>query len=130
MTVTPNTSLDHIMFVPSFGLNETIRASQVVQSMGGKPTDASWILGELGVPSLALGFAAGNVGQQVESLLHQRNVTTDFIWVEGESRRNIVIICEDGSGQSTITDASLKFNQADIQTLIAQYKNALSQTTC
>lgn len=129
LTVTPNTSLDHIMFVPSFGLNQTIRASQVVQSMGGKPTDAAWILGELGISSLALGFAAGQVGKQVETMLRQRGVVTNFIWVEGESRRNVVIICEDGSGQSTITDASLRFTQTHIAQLKAQYQQALKEAT-
>ncbi len=130
ITVTANTSLDHILFVPSFALNQTIRASQVVQSMGGKPTDAAWILGELGIPSLALGFAAGRVGRQIEALLHERNVRTDFIWVEGESRRNVVIISEDGAGQSTITAASLIVSQAHLDTLRRQYQEALKEATC
>jgi len=130
VTVTANTSLDHILFVPGFGLNRTIRASRVVQSMGGKPTDAAWILGELGTPSLALGFSAGRVGQQIEAMLQARGVITRFIPVEGESRRNVVIICEDGAGQSTITDASLVVTPAHIEALRAQYQAALDEASC
>ena len=130
LTVTPNTSLDHILFVPTFSLNQTIRAGQVVQSMGGKPTDAAWILGELGLPSLALGFVAGRNGEQITEMLHQRGVSTDFIPVAGESRRNIVIIAEDGGGQSTITDASLIITPADVAALREQYLAALAEATC
>ena len=130
VSVTANTSLDHILFVPTFELNYTMRATQVVQSMGGKPTDAAWILGELGIPSLALGFVAGAVGNQIEAMLHQRGVKTEFIAVEGESRRNILIICEDGGGQATITDNSLIVRQAQVKALREQYQQTLGQATC
>ncbi len=63
VTVTPNTGIDHVLFVASLPKHRTIRAESSVLGMAGKPTDASYVLGELGLPSLALGFAAGSIGR-------------------------------------------------------------------
>src|SRR5437764_15171000 len=112
VTVTPNTCIDQILFVASFQKNHTMRATDSMISMGGKPTDASWILGELGIPSLALGFAAGSMGSKVEALLRERGVTMDFIQVGGESRLITVIVDTSDKTQSTITPSTLKA-QAD-----------------
>jgi 1-phosphofructokinase family hexose kinase len=130
VTLTPNTSLDQTVMIPTFELNRTIRATKSLYGMAGKPTDASWILAELGLPSLALGFAAGAIGQKIETMLHNRQIQTDFVQVEGESRVNIVIICEDGSGQTTITTSSLEVHPAQIEALLAKYESALDNASC
>lgn len=130
VTLTPNTTLDQTVLIPSFQMNRTIRATSSLYGMAGKPTDASWILAELGVPSRALGFAAGAIGQKIEMMLHARNITTGFIQVEGESRVNMVIVCEDGSGQSTITTSSLEVKPEHIEMLLAQYEAALDNASC
>ncbi len=130
VTLTPNTSLDQTVFIPTFQLNHTMRATRSLYGMAGKPTDASWILAELGVPSRALGFAAGAIGQKIEMMLHARNITTDFVQVEGESRVNMVIICEDGSGQSTITTSSLEVKPEHIEMLLAQFEVSLNDASC
>lgn len=130
VTLTPNTTLDQTVLIPSFQLNKTIRATSSLYGMAGKPTDASWILAKLGLPSLALGFAAGAIGQKVEMMLHSRNVTTDFVQVEGESRVNMVIVCEDGSGQSTITTSSLEVKPEHITALMSKYEAALDGASC
>lgn len=129
VTLTANTTVDHVVFIPSFEMNQTIRASRVMQSMGGKPTDASWILGEMGIPSLALGFAAGITGEAVKSILHSKGVTTDFIPVEGDSRRNLIIVTEDGSGQSTITASTLEVSPEHIVALRERFSAALDEAT-
>jgi 1-phosphofructokinase family hexose kinase len=98
--------------------------------MGGKPTDASWILGELGIPSLALGFAAGTFGQKVEAMLRARGVITDFIQVGGETRLSTIIVAEDSPGQTTITTATLDVSPQHIAALTAKYEHALDGATC
>ncbi len=130
VTLTPNTTLDQTVLIPAFALNRTIRATSSLYGMAGKPTDASWILAELGVPSLALGFAAGAIGQKIEMMLHSRAIKTDFVEVEGESRVNMVIVCEDGSGQTTITTSSLEVSPAQIEALLAKYEAALDEASC
>jgi 1-phosphofructokinase family hexose kinase len=130
VTVTPNTGLDRTLFVPSFELNRTIRATQAVVGMAGKATDASWILGELGIPNLALGFAAGETGKRMERMLRARGVETDFTWVAGDSRENILIVSQDSRGQSTITIDSLSVAGADVDDLLARYRRALDRAAC
>ncbi len=130
VSVTANTTMDQTVFVPSFGPNRTIRATGTTQSMGGKPTDASWILGELGVPSLALGFAAGAIGDRVEDMLQTRGVTTDFIRVGGETRINVVIVVEDEDWQTTITTSTLDVAPEHVTALREKYIAALDDATC
>lgn len=130
VTVTANTTVDLILFVSSFQMNRTMRATQTAQSMGGKPTDASWILGELGIPSLALGFAAGAIGEKAKTMLHAKGVTTDFIEVGGETRINVVIVSQDGQGQSTITTSTLDVTPEHVEMLKNRYQEALDQATC
>ena len=59
LTLTLNTAIDHILHIPAFELGETIRSSRSYLAMGGKGTDASYILGTLGIPNIAMGFKAG-----------------------------------------------------------------------
>jgi 1-phosphofructokinase family hexose kinase len=130
VTVNPNTAIDRTIFVPSFALSRTIRATSFAIGMGGKAADASYILGELGIPSLALGFAAGRTGEQMEVMLHSKGVSTDFIWTAGETRLNILIVSEDGSGQSTLANESLLVSQNDVDLLYEKYLATLSFASC
>src|SRR5512141_2226539 len=129
ITFTPNTGIDHTVQVPSFQLNQTIRATDSALGMGGKATDVSWILGKLGVPTRALGFAAGANGQRMERMLRERGVETDFVWVEGETRLNTIIVVS-GKGQSTITSPSLRVSHAHISECMSRYRNVLEFATC
>ena len=129
VTLTPNTALDQTLMIPALTLNFTIRATHSQYGMAGKPTDASWILAELGITSHALGFAAGAIGQKLETMLRSRHIKTDFVQVEGESRLNTVIICEDGS-QTTITASSLEVHPPHIEVLLTQYEAALADASC
>lgn len=125
ITMTLNTSIDRTVVVPHFYWGETIRSQETALGMGGKGADASWILGELGIPNLALGFAAGPTGKQMEEMLQERGAQTDFTWVEGDSRTNLIIIDQAGQGQSTITADSLRISPSHIQHLQEQYQGYL-----
>ena len=129
ITLTPNTGIDYTLQVSSFQLNRTIRATDSAWGMGGKATDASWILGKLGVPSRALGFAAGPNGLRMENMLRERSVETDFVWVEGETRLNTILVVP-GEGQSTITSSSLKAAPNHLSELASKYENALNEASC
>ncbi|MDQ7036049.1 MAG: PfkB family carbohydrate kinase [Anaerolineae bacterium] len=130
VTVTPNTGIDLTYFIAEWQANQAIRATDTIQSMAGKPTDAAFILGKLGLPSIALGFAAGTIGKRVESMLQGRGVETRFVQVDGESRINTVIIDTHNQTQTTITATSLLVNQAHINALHEQYSKALPTATC
>ena len=129
ITLTPNTGIDHTLQVSSFQLNSTLRASGSAWGMGGKATDVSWILGRLGIPTRALGFAAGPNGQRMESMLRERGTETDFVWVEGETRLNTILIVS-GEGQSTVTTSTLKVSSEHVSQLQEGYQRALDGATC
>ena len=129
VSLTPNTTLDLTVFVPRLTTNRTIRATSTVHSMGGKPTDASWILGRRGIESLALGLAAGAVGQKVAGMLREFGVAVDFYEVAGETRINTVIVDEAAGEHTTITSASMHVCPDDVAVLLARYERALSRAT-
>ena len=130
VTLTPNTTVDYNVFIPSFKNFSTMRASFAKQSTGGKPTDCSMILGEMGIPSLALGFAGGETGKLVESLLQSKGVTVDFLWLDQDTRRNLVIVAEDGQADFTITTTSMEISPEQIAALRERYIVALDEATC
>jgi 1-phosphofructokinase len=129
ITLTPNTGIDFTLKLSSFQLNRTIRGLDSAWGMGGKATDVSWTLGKLGVPTRALGFAAGPNGVRMETMLRERGVETDFVWVEGETRLNVIIVVS-GVGQSTITSSSLKVSPEHISEFLTRYQNALEGASC
>lgn len=91
-TVTFNPALDYVVKMPSFAplaLNRT--HSEEIQ-YGGKGINVSVMLHRLGVESVALGFLAGFTGKELEALLQQEGIGTDFIWLEkGATRINVKI---------------------------------------
>lgn len=91
-TVTFNPALDYVVKMPSFApltLNRT--HSEEIQ-YGGKGINVSVMLQRLGVESVALGFLAGFTGKELEALLQQEGIGTDFIWLEeGNTRINVKI---------------------------------------
>ena len=125
VTVTLNTAIDHTILVPDFSLGQTIRSSQAFMGPGGKGTDASFILSTLGIRTRALGFAAGIYGKKLEEMLVSRGSETDFVWVNGETRLNTIVVCSDGSGQTTFTVESLEPNAPDLQLLITKLSDCL-----
>ncbi len=129
ITLTPNTGIDHTLQLSSFQLNSTIRATDSAWGMGGKATDVSWILGKLGILTRALGFAAGPNGLRMDKMLRERGVETDFVWVDGETRLNSIIVVP-GQGQSTITSSSLNVSPQHLSEFAARYQNALEGASC
>jgi 1-phosphofructokinase family hexose kinase len=84
----------------------------------------------MGIPSLSLGFAADMTGKKLEALLVERGITVDFTWVDGETRRNIVIVPDEGTAQTTITASTLKVTPEQQESLLETYKRALDEATC
>jgi 1-phosphofructokinase family hexose kinase len=130
VTVTLNPAVDRTYFIGEFGWGRTIRATNNALGMGGKPTDASWILGELGYKSLALGFEAGDTGRLMEQMLQQRGCRTDFVRIPGDTRTNIVVISVRGEGQSTLASAGLEVPAPALEKLKKKFEAALRKASC
>jgi 1-phosphofructokinase len=89
-TVTFNPSLDYIVTVRDFTMGVVNRTSAEAIYPGGKGINVSMVLKNLGFPSTALGFLAGFTGDEINRLLEEKGIHTDFIHVEqGVSRINV-----------------------------------------
>jgi len=89
-TVTFNPSLDYIVTVENFTCGVVNRTKEEIIFPGGKGINVSLVLQNLGYESTALGFLAGFTGQEIQRLLEEKGVSTDFIPVEqGMSRINV-----------------------------------------
>ena len=78
-TVTLNPSLDYIVAVDDFKLGYTNRTSSELMLPGGKGTNVSIVLKNLGIDSTALGFVAGFTGDEIVRELEETGINTDFI---------------------------------------------------
>ncbi len=131
LSVTPNTGLDRVLFVEHLALGKTIRAHDDTWGMGGKTTDASLVLGELDEPNIATGFAAGETGARMVRMLEQHPATTcDFVWVDGETRTNYVLIDTAQRGQCTITVSGLRVRSDHVDQLTELVRRSLSGVAC
>jgi len=97
-TVTFNPSLDYIVSVDDFKLGLTNRTSSELILPGGKGTNVSTVLKNLGLESTALGFVAGFTGNEIVKRLNDIGIKSDFIYIEnGISRINLKLKSIDGT---------------------------------
>lgn len=97
-TVTFNPSLDYIVSVDDFKLGLTNRTSSELILPGGKGTNVSTVLKNLGFESTALGFVAGFTGNEIVKRLNDMGIKSDFIFIEnGISRINLKLKSIDGT---------------------------------
>ncbi|MBC7092405.1 1-phosphofructokinase family hexose kinase [Candidatus Bipolaricaulota bacterium] len=99
LTVTLNPTLDKFYWVDHLPLSLerveeeiVIRALKSSTSAGGKGINVSIFLAAHGVDTVAMGFLAGHTGQIILRDLLSRDVTANFVWIEGESRTNVTIL--------------------------------------
>ena len=89
-TITLNPSLDYIVKVDDFKAGHVNRTSEENIYPGGKGINVSIVLKNLGVNNRALGFVAGFTGEEIEKLVADNGVDSDFITLEkGMSRINV-----------------------------------------
>ena len=97
-TVTFNPSLDYIVSVDDFKLGLTNRTSSELILPGGKGTNVSTVLKNLGLESTALGFVAGFTGNEIVKRSNDMGIKSDFISIEnGISRINLKLKSIDGT---------------------------------
>lgn len=101
-TVTFNPSLDYIVSVDDFKLGLTNRTSSELMLPGGKESNVSIVLKNLGIESTALGFMAGFTERNSKKT-GEDGVTSDFIQIEeGISRINLKLKSIDGTGSTEV----------------------------
>ena len=93
-TLTLNPAVDRELTVPAMEFDSVLRASESRVDFGGKGFNVSRLLKGMEKSSTAVGFLGGNAGELLQSGLQSLGISTDFVWVAGETRTNVSIVTQ------------------------------------
>ena len=93
-TLTLNPAVDRELTVPAMEFDSVLRASESRVDFGGKGFNVSRLLKGMGVRSTAVGFLGGRAGELLQDGLQNLGISTDFVWVSGETRTNVSIVTQ------------------------------------
>ena len=120
-TVTFNPALDYILELDKLEIGKIQKSKTELILPGGKGINVSTVLTNLEVDNIALGYKAGFVGAEIERLLRNMNVKTDFIDLEeGNSRINVKVSAEE---ETAINTNGPKISDSKILELLEKLKN-------
>ena len=114
-TVTLNPALDYSMSVDEISLGQTNRSCEEGITFGGKGLNVSYVLSQLGVDSVALGFVAGFTGEELVRAVSSVGIKTDFIRLsQGNTRINVKL---KGETETEINASGPMIEKKDIDLL-------------
>ena len=117
-TLTFNPALDYAVYVPDYTTGKTNRSSREQLDFGGKGINVSYVLHQLGEPTVALGFVAGFTGQALCEMLERTGVSCDFVELKsGLTRINVKIKCDD---ETEINAAGPEISEDALEELYAK----------
>ena len=92
--------------------------------------NTSIFLSRLGVENVAMGFVGGHVGHVVVRDLRNEGVTTNFVWVNGETRTNVIVL-ERGHEYVPImiNEPGPAIMQEEISRFLRRFKRMLNRAT-
>ncbi|MCI5839381.1 MAG: hexose kinase [Peptoniphilaceae bacterium] len=94
LTITANPSVDISYNLDKLNINTVNRTDDVHKDAGGKGIHVSYVLHELGEDPLNTGFIGGKLGEFIEERLNEKEVKSDFVKIDSETRNCINIIHE------------------------------------
>jgi len=136
VTVTPNPAIDKIYGIDRLKVGGVTqdefltRATWSDMSAGGKGINVSIFLARMGMESVAMGFVGGYTGHVVVRDLRDEGVTTNFVWVQEETRTNVTIL-EHGREHIPILidEAGASVSQPEISRFMRRYKRMIKQAS-
>jgi 1-phosphofructokinase family hexose kinase len=119
-TLTLNPALDLELTVDNLPFNQVLRARDTRTDCGGKGFNVSRALAALGEKSTALGFVGGSTGKKLEETLNQMGISTDFVYVSGETRTNVSIVTEPPSDYLKVNQPGPTIQPGEVETLLTK----------
>ncbi len=113
-TVTLNPALDRTIVLDKLMEEDTSRILSETFYAGGKGVDVSRVIRELGGQSVALGLVGGYDGLNLEGLLINAGVMSDFTRISRETRTNIVLKEKSSDRQFVISACGPEISAAEI----------------
>ena len=114
-TATLNPALDRAINVDNLLMDDTTRILSETHFAAGKGIDVSRVIRELGGQSVALGLAGGYDALELEGLLINAGVMTQFTKISNETRTNIILKEVSTGHQYVISAAGPEINATEIR---------------
>jgi tagatose 6-phosphate kinase len=92
ITVTPNAALDVTYEVDELKPHHSHRVRAIHKRAGGKGVNVASVLALMGYEVVAMGFAGGMTGAQIQADLEMRGLPHHLVDCDGESRRTINVV--------------------------------------
>lgn len=128
VTVTMNPAIDKTVDIDSLEHGGLNRIKHVEMDAGGKGINVSKTIHELGGSSVVTGFIAGNTGKMIENVMREKNILSDFVEVEGETRTNTKVYEESGL-LTELNEPGPVISKEDLQTLLDKLEGYASEDT-
>jgi 1-phosphofructokinase len=121
-----NPTLDKTVNVDGLVTNETNRWTSYRRNPGGKGTNVSRVVHELGGVFMAYGFIGSFDGEILKQLLQQQNVLFDFTVIKGEIRSNFIISDMQTHRQTRIGAPGPLISKEELEDLVTKIKDIVS----
>ena len=118
LTLTPNPTIDHVIFCRNFSLGTVVRAERETVTPSGKGVGASLVIRELGGETIALGLKAGRFGDLHAALLDEMGLQHDLLPARGETRTGVVLVDLAVDAQSSVSAPTLQAVPAHLSQLL------------
>lgn len=97
VTITMNPAIDKTVEIEGLVQGGLNRITRVEYDAGGKGINVSRTIRELGGSTVATGFLGGSSGKTIASVLADKGIQSDFVWVDGETRTNTKVFEKNGT---------------------------------
>lgn len=114
-TVTMNPALEFVSEVSDFEFDKNNISDFDLMLPAGKGINVSRVLKQLGLPTVATGFAGGFTGKFVEDWLRREDIKSEFIRIDDNTRINIKIT---GSSKTVIESKGPSISHQELQELL------------
>lgn len=114
-TVTMNPALEFVSEVEDFEFDKNNISDFDLMLPAGKGINVSRILKQLGLPTVATGFAGGFTGEFVEDWLRREDIKSEFIRIDDNTRINIKIT---GASKTVIESKGPSISHQELQELL------------
>lgn len=117
-TVTLNPALDNTIILDSLILGHVNRSTKSITDVGGKGINVSKVVRVLDGEGCALGFLGKDNSDVFIKYLDDLDIDNDFVFVEGETRRNIKVIETSNNVYTDINQAGFEVSKEDVEGII------------
>lgn len=119
-TITLNPALDNTIIIDKISLGHVNRSNKSITDVGGKGINVSKIVRVLDGKGCALGFLGRDNSDFIIKYLDDMDIENDFVFVKGETRRNIKIVETSNNVYTDINQTGFEVTKADVESILSK----------